>query len=136
MILINVIPEVSNPNCLQITLAVMESHKSSETVPQTPLRQTSKRPSDGIDPFARRMNPSGEHSPIIDKEEERKIELSLHLCVFSLCLSVSLSFNLSLSLFYASHFVSGIGHQHLQHEHNLHLESEYIQWDCSQCLDN
>ena len=68
MILIHFIPEVSNPNCLQITLAVMESHKSSETVPQTPLRQTSKRPSDGIDPFARRRCPSGEHSPIINKE--------------------------------------------------------------------
>ena len=70
----------------------MESHKSSEIVPHTPLRQTSKRPSEGIDPFARRKFPSEEHSSIVNEEERVRDQNQFKLCslFFSLSLCISL----------------------------------------------
>ncbi len=74
-------PVVENPNCPQTTCASGVPQKSSHTVPHTPLRQTSTRPSFNDCPFTSLILPSVQSVMSSDKLHPRFLNLIFHtLC--------------------------------------------------------
>ena len=66
------IPVEANPNCLQITKAVVVVQPSSQTVPQVLLMHTSTRPSYMFDP------PTNRRAPLVGQDT-----MSDEVCVYS-----------------------------------------------------
>ena len=61
--LLLLLPDDENPSCLQTTWASIELHRSSHTVPHTPLTQTSTRPSRDEEP------PTSLTEPLVQAEK-------------------------------------------------------------------